>query len=152
MTQTIKYPAWWPENARGNEDPTGANMCLGRNEMRAMDNEHIVKFLTSEFAGREVNPVIDWELFNPMASIGHNMNAALAIGMQSIYISFHPIGVSVGEPEEDAEKEFDWATVLETAFNDITLFHFDDDRIEQAYDALLCAAKRIRVYMDGNSE
>ena len=148
MTKTIKYPAWWPEDALGDDDATGASRTLSRGEIRAMDNEHIVAMLTEETNGREGNPAIDWDAVFPWMPIDHNINAAMVLALQAVSINFDPLGIGVGYLDICANKEFYWPTVLELAFSDVTLQYYDDDRLEQSYTALVDAAERVRAHLE----
>lgn len=148
MTQTIKYPAWWPKNSVYNDDPTGINANSFEN-IRAMDNQHIVDFLTCSTFGVELDPVEEFDLLDTDASIKTNINGAMAIALQMVTVEFSADGITIGSIELDAFKKFSWADMFELAFSDEEIDYYGgEEPVRQLYELLISTAERIRASIE----
>ena len=148
MTQTIKYPAWWPKNSVYNDDPTGINANSFEN-IRAMDNQHIVDFLTCSTLGVELDPVEEFDLLDTDASIKTNINGAMAIALQMVTVEFSADGITIGSIELDAFKKFSLADMFELAFSDEEIDYYGgEEPVRQLYELMISTAERIRASIE----
>lgn len=152
MTQTIKYPAWWPKKSAYNDDPTGMSANPFEN-IRAMDNQHIVDFLTCRTLGVERDPVEEFDLLDTDASIKTNINGAMAIALQMVTVGFSADGITIGSIDLDAFKKFSWADIFELAFSDEEIDHYGgEEPVRQLYELMISTAERMRASIEAWSE
>lgn len=152
MTDQIKYPDWWPENSIHNDDPTGMN-ARPFDDIRAMDNQNIIDFLTCSTLGVEKDPAEEFNLLDTDRSIKANINGAMAVALQMVTVSFSADGITIGSVECDAFKHFSWADIFQHAFAECELDRYEGEGpLQDLYEMMVSTAERIRAEIEAWDE